>query len=107
MAERRNPSNDGPRVAPHGSTPRGQFSLDLTSRDVPTARPRPRPRRDAGARRLAVAPEEAAAMIGVSRSHFYEHVAPELRVVRSGRRRLVPVTELERWLERNAARGLE
>jgi excisionase family DNA binding protein len=46
-------------------------------------------------------------MIGVSRSHFYEHVAPELRVVRSGRRRLVPVTELERWLERNAARGLE
>ena len=50
--------------------------------------------------RLAVSPEEAAAAIGVSRRHFYEHVLPELRLVRSGRRRIIPLRELERWLER-------
>ena len=32
---------------------------------------------------------------------------PELRVVRRGRRRLIPVRELERWLEENAARVME
>jgi excisionase family DNA binding protein len=105
MTERRSPSDNRPAQAAHGAAPQGQLSLDLTSRTPPTLRTA-RPRLDPGTRRLAVAPEEAAAMIGVSRSHFYEHVAAELRVVRSGRRRLVPVVELERWLERNAARGL-
>ena len=33
---------------------------------------------------------------------FEEHVMHELRVVRRGRRRLIPVGELERWLEANA-----
>lgn len=32
---------------------------------------------------------------------------PELRVARVGRRRLIPVVELERWLERHASRALE
>ena len=57
--------------------------------------------------RLALRPEEAAAAIGVSRSFFFEAVLPELRVVRRGRVRLVPIRELERWLEQNAARVLE
>ncbi len=54
--------------------------------------------------RLALTPDEAAAAIGVSRRHFFEHVLPDLRVVRSGRRRLIPVRQLERWLEENTER---
>lgn len=56
-----------------------------------------------GSTRLALSPDEAAAAVGVSRDFFDEHVAPELRIVRRGRRRLVPVRELERWLEESAA----
>ena len=36
-----------------------------------------------------------------------DHVLPELRVVRVGRRRLIPIVELERWLERHASRAIE
>jgi excisionase family DNA binding protein len=53
--------------------------------------------------RLALSPDEAAAALGISRDHFDKHVQHELRVVRRGRRRLVPVRELERWLDREAA----
>ena len=56
--------------------------------------------------RLALDVDEAAAAIGVSRRFFYEHVVTELRVVRRGAKRLVPVVELERWLEENAERVL-
>jgi excisionase family DNA binding protein len=57
--------------------------------------------------RLALSPGEAAESIGVSRDFFDEHVRPELRVVRRGRRVLVPVRELERWLDREACRVLD
>jgi excisionase family DNA binding protein len=57
-----------------------------------------------GIPRLALSPAEAAASLGCSRDYFDERVAPELRVVRRGRRVLVPIAELERWLDRNAAR---
>jgi hypothetical protein len=57
--------------------------------------------------RLALTPLEAAVALGVSRDYFDEHVLPELRVVRRGRRKLVPIRELERWLERSAARTLD
>jgi excisionase family DNA binding protein len=53
--------------------------------------------------RLALSPGEAAAEIGVARSTFYESVLPHLRVVRIGRRVIVPRRELERWLERESA----
>jgi excisionase family DNA binding protein len=53
--------------------------------------------------RLALSPDEAAAVLGCSRDFFDEHVAPELRMVRRGRRRFVAVRELERWLDRSAA----
>ena len=52
---------------------------------------------------LALSVEEAAQELGVARSTFYLSVLPELRVVRIGRRVLVPRRELERWLERSAA----
>ena len=45
--------------------------------------------------------------IGVSRAFFFESVLPELRVVRRGRLRLVPVVALEEWLDRNASRVVE
>ena len=57
--------------------------------------------------RLALTRAEAAASIGVSLDSFERYVQPELRLIRRGRLRLVPVTELERWLEMNAARVLE
>jgi hypothetical protein len=55
--------------------------------------------------RLCVKPDEAAQMLSVSRDYFDEHVKPELRIVHHGTRTvLVPVAELVRWVERNAAR---
>jgi hypothetical protein len=57
--------------------------------------------------RLALSPDEAAAALSISRDHFDEHVAPELRWVRRGRRKFVAVAELERWLDRSAALTLE
>jgi excisionase family DNA binding protein len=57
--------------------------------------------------RLAVSPTEAAELLGVSRNYFDEHILPELRVVRRGRRVLIAIAELERWLAENAARTLE
>ena len=56
------------------------------------------------AHRLALSKAEAAAALGVSVDFFDEHIVCELRIVRRGRRRLIPVGELERWLEANAAR---
>jgi excisionase family DNA binding protein len=55
--------------------------------------------------RLALSPDEAAALLGVSRDYFDEHVIAELRIVRRGRRILVSLAELERWLERASTRG--
>ncbi len=53
--------------------------------------------------RLALTRSEAAAAIGVSLDSFERYVQPELRLVRRGRLRLVPIRELERWLDREAA----
>ena len=57
--------------------------------------------------RLALTVTEAAEALGVSPDFFAEHVAPELRVIRRGRKKLIAVRELEQWLERSAARVLE
>jgi hypothetical protein len=57
--------------------------------------------------RLALSKAEAAASIGASVDFLEEHVLGELRVVRRGRRVFVPVAELSRWLDRNAALTLE
>jgi hypothetical protein len=53
--------------------------------------------------RLALRIDEAAKSIGMSRDFFDEHVRPDLRLVRRGRITLVPVVELERWLDLNAS----
>jgi hypothetical protein len=52
--------------------------------------------------RLAVSRAEAAARLGMSLSSFERYVIPEIKVVRRGSLVLVPVRELERWVELNA-----
>jgi hypothetical protein len=51
---------------------------------------------------VALTPAEAADSIGCSAEFFREHVDDELRWIRRGRKRFVPVVELERWAEANA-----
>ena len=63
-------------------------------------RHRPLPRR-------ALTKAEAAESLGVSIDHFERHVQPDLRLIRSGRKVLVPVTELDRWADQAAAITLE
>jgi hypothetical protein len=53
--------------------------------------------------RIALTPPEAAAAIGVGPDFFEANVAPELRLIRRGRKRLVPVSELERWVAKSVA----
>jgi hypothetical protein len=52
--------------------------------------------------RLALTKAEAADALGVSVDFLEQHVMPELRVVRRGRRRLIPILELERWIDERA-----
>jgi excisionase family DNA binding protein len=67
-----------------------------------------RPNDDSGdGMRLTLSVEEAAAALGVSRDYFDKHVIHELRVIRVGRRILVPTNELGRWVELSAARLLD
>lgn len=55
--------------------------------------------------RLALTREEAAHSLGMSLNSFERHVQPTIRLVRLGRMRLVPVSEVERWLGENASRA--
>jgi excisionase family DNA binding protein len=50
--------------------------------------------------------EEAAAALGVSVDFFDEHVRPEIKVIREGRRVLIPASEIEKWIDRNASTAL-
>jgi hypothetical protein len=53
--------------------------------------------------RLTLTKAEAAHALGVSDDHLCRHVLPDLRVIRSGRLVLIPIRELERWCDENAA----
>jgi excisionase family DNA binding protein len=57
--------------------------------------------------RLALVPAEAAKSLGVSEDFFNEHIRPDLKLVRKGRKVLVPLRELNRWLAENAALTLK
>jgi hypothetical protein len=59
---------------------------------------------DAPIPRVALTPPEAAAALGCGETFFTDHVRPELRLIRRGRKVLVPVAELQRWAAENAAR---
>jgi excisionase family DNA binding protein len=60
----------------------------------------------AGVPRLTLSKHEAADALGVSVDFLEQHVMHELKIVRRGRRRLIPVRELQRWIESNAHRTL-
>lgn len=57
--------------------------------------------------RLSLEIGEACEALGVGPDFWREHIAAEVRVVRRGRKKLVPVAELERWLRDNAELVLE
>ena len=52
--------------------------------------------------RVALSRQEAAVSLGMSIDSFERHVQPELRLIRRGKLRLVPVAELERWADESA-----
>ena len=55
-----------------------------------------------GLPRLALSRDEAAQSVGISLDSFERYVQPHVRMIRCGKLRLVPVTELQRWLDENA-----
>jgi len=57
--------------------------------------------------RVALSREDAAAALGLSLDSFERHVQPDLRLIRRGRLRLVPVAELERWADEAAERTID
>jgi hypothetical protein len=57
--------------------------------------------------RITLTRTEAAEALGMSLDSFERHVQPEVRLIRRGRMRLVPVAELEQWSDRHAERVLE
>jgi excisionase family DNA binding protein len=57
--------------------------------------------------RLALTRSEAARALGMSMDSFERYVQPELRLVRRGKLRLIPVAEVERWLSENSSRALD
>lgn len=57
--------------------------------------------------RVTLTRPEAATALGISVDSFERHVQPELRLIRRGRMRLVPLAELKRWAERSASLTLD
>ena len=55
--------------------------------------------------KLVLNQQEAAEALGVSADFFQQHLRHEIRCVRRGRRRLYPVSELQRWLDESASRA--
>jgi excisionase family DNA binding protein len=80
------------RRAPRGRRQRNRPGAAMTALD--------------GVPRLALSVSEACQALGVGWDYWREHIAPEVRIVRRGRRKLVPVSELQAWLEANAERVL-
>jgi hypothetical protein len=56
--------------------------------------------------RAALSKAEAAQALGVSVDYLEQHVLPELATVRKGARVLIPVKQLEGWLDRTAGKAL-
>jgi excisionase family DNA binding protein len=56
---------------------------------------------------FALTKRQAADELSISIDTFERHVMGDLRLVRIGRKVLVPVREIEGWLERNSAFTIE
>jgi hypothetical protein len=77
--------------APPGRSP-ARLRLAFVSETTTAATP-PRPKK------LLLTRREAAAMLGMSLSHFQRHVQPRIPCVYSGQLRLYRPLDLERWVE--------
>jgi len=73
---------------------------DVTSNGV--SRSRRRQSGDVEVPRLALTPAEGAAALGMGLTSFKKYVQPYVRVIRRGKLRVIPLSELERWAEENA-----
>lgn len=51
---------------------------------------------------LALSVEQACAALGVSWDTWREHIEPDVRLVRIGRRKIVPVSAIQAWLDAHA-----
>lgn len=51
---------------------------------------------------LALTVGQACASLSVSLDIWHEHIEPNVKIVHIGRRKLIPVRELERWLDEHA-----
>jgi hypothetical protein len=51
---------------------------------------------------LALGVEQACQALGVSWDTWRAHIEPDVKLVRLGRRKLIAVTELQRWLEEHS-----
>jgi hypothetical protein len=56
--------------------------------------------------RLVLTRAEAAEALSMSLDSFERHAQADLKLIRRGRLRLVPVSELERWVAENAERPM-
>jgi excisionase family DNA binding protein len=56
--------------------------------------------------RVALTRTEAAASLGMSLDSFERWVQPSIRLVYLGKMRLVPISELQAWVESHAERTL-
>jgi hypothetical protein len=52
--------------------------------------------------RYALTRREAAASLGMSINHFERRVQPELKVIFCGQLILIPLVEIERWVQTHA-----
>jgi hypothetical protein len=110
-------SSDSLAAAPNAKRPNPTFGVSLPAEFVDAlanavaerlqSEPAPSAQAQVDRSRLALSFAEAADSLGMSVDHFRRHVLPDLRVVRSGRLRLVPIAELDDWIDRHAARALE
>lgn len=90
-------------VGKQGHHPRLDVSADGGKRRMH----RPEPTIRSGVSRVALTRGEAAEALGISVDSFERYVQPEIRLVRRNSIRLIPVGELERWVDENAARTLD
>lgn len=56
--------------------------------------------------RLALSVSEACESLGVSWDTWRRYIQPDVKLVRLGRRKLIPTTELQAWLDRHSERVL-
>jgi len=54
-------------------------------------------------RPLLVNRREASQLCGMSIDSFRRHIEPDCRIIRVGSMRLIPISELEKWIDDRAA----